>query len=134
MLFRSRTELKRTDIYGKTGTTNDSMDTWFAGYHPSLVAVVWMGYDTPRKLGDKETGGSLSLPVWIDFMKTALKGVPVQEPTAPEGVVNSGGEWFYEEYTRGTGVRSLGLEDRMPAAPATPEEEEKSSILDLFRR
>ena len=131
---KARTELKRSDIYGKTGTTNDSMDTWFAGYHASLVAVVWMGYDTPRKLGDKETGGSLSLPVWIEFMKTALKGVPVQEPNAPEGMVNSGGEWFYEEFTRGTGVRSLGLEDRMPAAPATPEEEEKSSILDLFRR
>jgi penicillin-binding protein 1A len=131
---KARIDLKRTDIYGKTGTTNDSMDTWFAGYHQSLVAVVWMGYDTPRKLGDKETGGSLSLPVWIDFMKTALKGVPTQELVAPEGLINSGGEWFYEEFTRGTGVRSLGLEDRMPAAATTPDEEEKSSILDLFRR
>lgn len=131
---KARIELKRTDIYGKTGTTNDSMDTWFAGFHQSLVAVVWMGYDTPRKLGDKETGGSLSLPVWIDFMKTALKGVPVQEPTPPEGLINSGGEWFYEEFTRATGVRSLGLEDRMPATTTAPDEEEKSSILDLFRR
>jgi penicillin-binding protein 1A len=131
---KARLDLKRTDIYGKTGTTNDSMDTWFAGFHQSLVAVVWMGYDTPRKLGDKETGGSLSLPVWIDFMKTALKGVPVQEPTPPEGLVNSGGEWFYEEFTRGTGIRSLGLQDRMPAASTAPDEEEKSSILDLFRR
>ena len=93
-----------------------------------------MGYDTPRKLGDKETGGSLSLPVWIEFMKTALKGVPVQEPSVPEGLVNTGGEWFYEEYTSGTGVRSLGLEDRTPAASTAPNEAEKSSILDLFRR
>ncbi len=131
---KARVELKRSDIYGKTGTTNDSMDTWFAGYHPTLVAVAWMGYDTPRKLGDKETGGSLSLPVWIEFMKTALKGVPVQEPSVPEGLVNTGGEWFYEEYTSGTGVRSLGLEDRMPAASTAPNEAEKSSILDLFRR
>ena len=130
---KARVELKRSDIYGKTGTTNDSMDTWFAGYHPSLVAVVWMGYDTPRKLGDKETGGSLSLPVWIDFMKTALKNVPIQEPIVPEGIVNSGGEWFYEEFTRATGVRSVGLEDKMPST-ASPNEEEKSSILDLFRR
>ena len=77
------------------------IDTWFAGYQPSSSAVVWMGYDNPRKLGDRETGGGLSLPVWIDFMETALKGVPVKEPTAPEGVVNVGGEWYYEEYARG---------------------------------
>ena len=128
---KAQAELKRTDIYGKTGTTNDSLDTWFAGFQHSLVAVVWMGYDTPRKLGDKETGGSLSLPVWIDFMRQALKGVPLQEPSAPEGVVNLNGEWYYEEYTRGTGVRSLGLEDKMPTAPS---EDEKNSILDLFRR
>ena len=130
---KARIELKRSDIFGKTGTTNDSMDTWFAGFHQSLVAVVWMGYDTPRKLGDKETGGSLSLPVWIDFMKTALKGVPTQELVVPEGLVNSGGEWFYEEFTRGTGVRSLGMEDKTPST-TTPDEAEKSSILDLFRR
>jgi hypothetical protein len=60
-----------------------------------------MGYDTPRSLGDRETGGGLSLPVWINFMETALKGVPVMEPAAPEGVVNVGGEWYYEEYARG---------------------------------
>ncbi len=70
--------MKRNDIYGKTGTTNDSMDAWFAGWHPSLVAVVWIGYDTPRKLGDKETGGGLALPVWIEYMQYALKGVPPQ--------------------------------------------------------
>ena len=128
---KAQAELKRTDIYGKTGTTNDSLDTWFAGFQHSLVAVVWMGYDTPRKLGDKETGGSLSLPVWIDFMRQALKGVPLQEPSAPEGVVSLNGEWYYEEDTRGTGVRSLGLEDKTPTAPS---EDEKNSILDLFRR
>jgi penicillin-binding protein 1A len=101
--------LKRTDLYGKTGTTNDSIDTWFNGFHPSVVAIVWMGYDNPRPLGDRETGGSMSLPVWINFMETALKGVPVTAPTAPEGVVNIGGEWFYDEYSRGGGVSSLGV-------------------------
>jgi penicillin-binding protein 1A len=106
---RAQRDLKRPDLYGKTGTTNDSIDTWFNGFQPTLVAVVWMGYDTPRSLGDRETGGGLSLPVWISFMDTALKGVPVMEPAAPEGVVNLGGEWFYEEYARGNGVGSLGL-------------------------
>ena len=77
--------LGRGDIFGKTGTTNDSMDAWFAGFHPSLVAVVWIGYDTPRKLGDRETGGGLALPVWIDYMAHALKGVPVQELDAARG-------------------------------------------------
>ena len=123
--------LKRDDIYGKTGTTNDSLDAWFAGFQRSVVAVVWMGYDNPRKLGDRETGGGLSLPVWIDYMQPVLKGVPVQEPPVPEGVVNIGGEWFYEEYTRGAGVSSLGLEDKLPEAPS---EDEKKSILDLFKR
>lgn len=99
---------KRPDLYGKTGTTNDSVDTWFNGFHPTLVAIVWIGFDQPKSLGDRETGGGLSLPVWIDFMHTALKGVPVMEPTAPPGVVNVGGEWFYEEYAAGGGVTSLG--------------------------
>lgn len=106
---RAQRDLKRPDLYGKTGTTNDSIDTWFNGFHPTLVAIVWMGYDNPRSLGDRETGGGLSLPVWINFMETALKGVPVMEPTAPEGLVNIGGEWFYEEFARGQGVASLGL-------------------------
>jgi penicillin-binding protein 1A len=106
---RAQRDLKRPDLYGKTGTTNDSIDTWFNGFHPTLVAIVWMGYDNPRSLGDRETGGGLSLPVWINFMDTALKGVPVMEPTAPEGLVNIGGEWYYEEFARGQGVSSLGL-------------------------
>ena len=56
------------DLYGKTGTTNDSMDAWFAGFQPTMAAVVWIGYDNPKKLGDRETGGGLSLPVWIEYM------------------------------------------------------------------
>ena len=128
---RAQGTLKRPDIYGKTGTTNDSMDAWFAGFQRSVVAVVWIGYDNPRKLGDRETGGGLSLPVWIDYMSQTLKGVPVEEPSAPEGLVNLGGEWYYEEFTHGNGVSSLGLDDKLPTAPS---EEEKKSILDLFKR
>lgn len=78
--------LGRNDLAGKTGTTNESKDTWFAGYQPSLVAVVWMGYDQPRTLGTSETGGGLSLPIWINYMATALKNVPPMYYQAPEGV------------------------------------------------
>jgi penicillin-binding protein 1A len=128
---RAQATLKRPDLYGKTGTTNDSLDAWFAGFNRSLVGVVWIGYDQPKKLGDRETGGGLALPVWIDYMGTALKSTPVSEMPAPEGLVNVGGEWYYEEYGPGNGIASVGLEDP-PAAPP-PTEEERKSILDLFK-
>jgi penicillin-binding protein 1A len=131
---RAQATLKRSDIYGKTGTTNDSMDAWFAGYHPTLAAVTWIGYDTPRKLGDRETGGGLSLPVWIAFMENALKTVPVMESAAPEGVVHVGGEWYYDEYVKGSGVSGLGLDDKPESNTLTlPPAEEKKKIMDLFR-
>ncbi len=128
---KARVALKRDDIYGKTGTTNDSMDAWFAGYHRNLAAVVWIGYDTPRKLGDRETGGGLSLPVWINFMETALKNMPVMDAIAPEGVVYVNGEWYFDEYARGGGVTSLGLGNERGGS--LPEPDEKKRILDLFR-
>lgn len=128
---RAQGTLKRPDIYGKTGTTNDSNDAWFAGWQKEVVGVVWLGYDQPRKLGDRETGGGLSLPVWIDYMSVALKGVPVSEPAPPPGVVNVGGEWYYDEYANGSGVSSLGMEEA-PEAPRN--DEERKSILDLFNR
>ncbi|CAN7250182.1 penicillin-binding protein 1A [Acidovorax sp. Leaf78] len=136
---RAQATLKRPDLYGKTGTTNDSVDAWFAGYQPTVAAVTWIGYDTPRNLGSRETGGGLSLPVWISFMERALKGVPVMEAKVPPGVVNVGGEWFYEEYARNAGVANVGLDDRSAASPAgtaphaPPPTEERNRILDLFR-
>ena len=145
---RAQATLKRPDVYGKTGTTNDSMDAWFAGFQPTITAVTWIGYDTPRKLGDRETGGGLSLPVWISFMETALKDIPVTEPTAPEGITRVGGEWYYEEFSgsggNGGGVSSLGAHNNAEAAnggistPAsgaakTPDPDEKKKLLDLFR-
>ncbi|MNZ84681.1 Penicillin-binding protein 1A [compost metagenome] len=134
---RAQATLKRPDIYGKTGTTNDSVDAWFGGFQPTLAAVTWIGYDTPRNLGSRETGGGLSLPIWISFMQHALKGVPVTELPVPPGVVNVGGEWYYEENARnaGGGGVSLGMEDG--AAPgngaAPPAPEGRNRILDLFR-
>lgn len=134
---RAQSTLKRPDLYGKTGTTNDAWDAWFAGFQPSLAAVTWIGYDTPRNLGSRETGGGLSLPIWISFMQTALKGVPVMEPTVPPGVVNVGGEWFYTEYARNAGVATLGLDTPVPGSVAPSQEapapEERNRILELFR-
>jgi penicillin-binding protein 1A len=127
--------LKRPDLYGKTGTTNDSMDAWFAGFQPTLAAVTWIGYDTPRRLGARETGGGLSLPVWIKFMEHALKNVPVTELVVPEGVVNVNGEWIYAEYANGAGVRSVGVNDLPDAETQViplPPADERRKILDLF--
>lgn len=134
---RAQGTLKRPDLYGKTGTTNDSVDAWFAGFQPTLAAVSWIGYDTPRNLGSRETGGGLSLPIWISFMQHALKGVPVAEMPVPAGVVNMGGEWYYEENAhRGGG--SLGMDASMgegsgSEATPPPASEERNRILDLFR-
>ena len=131
---RAQATLKRNDIYGKTGTTNDSMDAWFAGYHPTLTAVTWIGYDTPRKLGDRETGGGLSLPVWISYMQHALQNVPVAEPVPPAGLSHEGGDWAYAEFSKGSGVSSLGMEAK-PAGSneQLPVNDEKKKILDLFK-
>ena len=79
--------LGRSDLAGKTGTTNDARDTWFAGYTPDLVAISWMGYDQPRSLGHGETGSQSALPIWIDFMGPALKGLPQKGWSMPPGIV-----------------------------------------------
>ena len=135
---RAQATLKRPDIYGKTGTTNDAFDAWFAGFQPTMAAITWIGYDTPRNLGSRETGGGLSLPIWISFMERALKGVPVSEPSVPPGVVNVSGEWMYEEYARSGGVANVGLDAPSSggsgvAPTAPPATEERNKILDLFR-
>ncbi len=95
---RAQAQLKRSDLFGKTGTTNDAVDAWFAGFQPSLVAVAWMGYGEPRSLGERETGAALALPIWIDFMSSALKGVPTAKLAPPEGLMRSGDDWLYDEW------------------------------------
>jgi penicillin-binding protein 1A len=89
----ARPALGRADIAGKTGTTNESMDAWFAGYQSDVVAVAWMGFDKPKSLGDRETGGGLALPMWIRYMKTALNGVPESTRPVPAGVTQQDGDW-----------------------------------------
>lgn len=82
--------LKRHDLAGKTGTTNEYVDAWFCGYQMTVAGCAWIGFDQPRKLGDKETGGAAALPIWIGYMSRALKDVPVQTPEMPEGLVTFG--------------------------------------------
>ncbi len=79
--------LKREDIAGKTGTTNESRDSWFAGYQPRLVAVAWMGRDDNKPLGRGEWGGTAALGIWMDFMEDALKDIPEATIKRPEGMV-----------------------------------------------
>ena len=84
---RKALSLKRSDIGGKTGTTNDQRDAWFNGYSHDLVAVTWVGFDQLKPLGNKETGSSAALPMWIDFMRQALAGKPQRSLPQPEGLV-----------------------------------------------
>lgn len=79
--------LGRSDLAGKTGTTNDFIDAWFCGFNPGLVAVAWIGFDQPQTLGRNETGGSAALPIWMGYMGVALKGVPEQTFSPPPGIV-----------------------------------------------
>jgi penicillin-binding protein 1A len=79
--------LGRDDIAGKTGTTNEFVDAWFCGFQPTLVGITWAGFDQPRTLGRNQTGASVALPIWMDFMEKALKGVPEMRLTPPSGLV-----------------------------------------------
>ncbi|MDY6890285.1 MAG: penicillin-binding protein 1A [Pseudomonadota bacterium] len=79
--------LQRSDLAGKTGTTNEQVDTWFSGFNPHLVATVWVGFDQPAPLGRGEYGSSTALPIWIDYMEESLAGLPDRPPTPPDGVV-----------------------------------------------
>ena len=103
-------QLGREDLAGKTGTTSDSMDAWFCGFQPTLVGIAWMGFDQPRSLGDKETGGGAALPIWMSYMEKMLKDVPQAVYTMPENMaavpINEEGfhdesasliEYFYQE-------------------------------------
>lgn len=103
-------QLGRDDLAGKTGTTSDSMDAWFCGFQPTVVGISWIGFDQPRSLGDKETGGGAALPMWIDYMAKVLKDVPQAVYSMPENMVaariNESGmrdengaltEYFYQE-------------------------------------
>ena len=120
--------LKRTDLAGKTGTTNDSVDAWFAGYQPKIVGIAWIGFDQPKSLGSKETGGGIALPIWISYMQKVLKDMPMEERVAPEGLVQAGSDYYYAENPPGAGVHSLGLGDRAPTEEEKAKDEVKNEL------
>ncbi|MYN47532.1 PBP1A family penicillin-binding protein [Pseudoduganella sp. FT93W] len=121
-------KLGRPDLAGKTGTSSDAVDGWFAGYGGGIVAVSWMGYDDSKSLGGKEFGSSVALPIWIDYMKVALQNRPAQERPTPAGLTQVNGEWLYDEFMGDAARHSLDMEDYVPPGgenvtptpPATP--------------
>lgn len=115
---RAASDLGRRDLHGKTGTTNIA-DTWFNGYNQFLVASVWLGFSDNHAVGSRETGATASLPIWIDFMRTALDGVPQVEPPEPPGIVHANGELFLVEHPLSAGEGSGGESgDSEGSAPA----------------
>jgi penicillin-binding protein 1A len=112
--------LKRNDLQGKTGTTNDAKDGWFAGYQHQLVAIAWMGYDQPKSLGGREFGAQLALPIWVEFMQRALANVPQQPMAMPDGLTTIDGELFFADKTPGKGfVASIGVDSANPLEGAS---------------
>ncbi|NGZ84652.1 penicillin-binding protein 1A [Duganella aceris] len=108
--------LGRSDIAGKTGTSSDAVDGWFAGYGGGLVAVSWMGYDDSKSLGGKEFGSSVALPIWIDYMKVALPGRPPRDTPVPVGLTQVDGEWLYDEFTGDAARHTLDIDQTPPGA------------------
>ena len=131
----SAMSLGRNDLAGKTGTTNDHYDAWFAGFNPSLVAIAWIGYDNPADLGNNETGGKAALPIWMNYMAKALKGAKEFPFEPPEGIVtiplagelNKDGksvmEFIYAESQHSVGDGPAGLREANK-----PSEEVKNQI------
>ena len=117
---RGAAALGRSDIAGKTGTTNDNKDAWFVGFNPSVVTAVYIGFDKPRSMGRAGYGGTIAVPVWVEYMRFALKGTSVKPMKAPEGVVSNGGEVYMRE--RMTTSSDLALDNSgvapRPAQPA----------------
>ena len=102
--------LKRNDVGGKTGTTNEAVDVWFSGFTPTLATTVWMGFDQPKSLGTNEFGSGLALTTWLDYMQPVLKGVPETKPAPrPDGLLVDNGEYYFSEFPPGQAVASLDL-------------------------
>lgn len=134
--------LGRNDIAGKTGTTNDQKDVWFNGYTPTIAASAWMGFDNPTSLGNDETGGETALPMWINFMRDALKGEAITPLKAPETVIKGfvnpktgtvtakansrGGNW--EEFDSENAPKGIRAE---PAVPGDPKKLRKAGMTTL---
>ncbi len=120
---RRALSLNRTDIAGKTGTTNEAKDTWFNGFTPNLVATVWVGFDQERPLGEAEEGARTALPIWIDFMREALKGVAEQHRAMPDGIVTlriSPETGTLVRAENANGIPEMFIADHLPSARTQP--------------
>ena len=107
---RAHQVLKRNDVGGKTGTTNDAVDVWFSGFTPDLATTVWMGFDQPKSLGTNEFGSGLALSTWLDYMQPVLKGMPeAKQSPRPDGLLVENGEYYFAEFPPGQAVASLDL-------------------------
>ncbi|AFZ83308.1 penicillin-binding protein 1A [Candidatus Kinetoplastibacterium blastocrithidii (ex Strigomonas culicis)] len=97
---KARKALRRDDIAGKTGTTNDSVDAWFSGYTKDIVATAWVGFDQPKSLGSHETGSNIAMPVWINYMKDVIQERPEEqeEEKIPDGIIIYNNELYLEEF------------------------------------
>lgn len=102
--------LARQDLAGKTGTSSEAFDGWFAGYSGATTAVAWMGFDEPQSLGGREFGATLALPIWIDFMRSAMSGKPPYQMPQPAGVSQAGGDWMYDQFRDVGAVQALDLD------------------------
>ena len=103
-------KLGRQDIAGKTGTSSEAFDGWFAGYSGATTAVAWMGYDEPRSLGGREFGSTLALPIWTDFMRATLANKPLSATPQPAGVSQAQGDWMYEDFMAAGAIATLDLD------------------------
>ena len=129
---RAGAALQRYDIGAKTGTTNDAVDAWFVGYAGNLVAAGWVGYDQPKPLGSRETGGGLALPIWVDYMKSALKNVPEFTRDQPVDVVERNGLFFYADQINGE-IQALDLQDHVSPSTELAPVQKKTEANDNVR-
>jgi penicillin-binding protein 1A len=119
---RAAAGLKRSDLAGKTGTTNDYIDAWFCGYQPTVVGIAWIGFDQPKRMGNGETGGAAALPMWIGFMEHTLKNVPESWQEVPEGLVS-----ITANDPAGKASREMIYKELLPPAEEEEKEEPKQA-------
>jgi len=135
----------RDDIAGKTGTTNDSIDSWFSGYNADLVTTVWAGFDQPQSLGRNEYGGTVALPIWMNYMGAVLKDMPEHPPTEPDGLLKlridpvsgraatpSTPDAYFEVFKSEDSPPPMGEFDPGYQAPGSPLPADEAAPLDLF--
>ncbi len=137
--------LGRDDIAGKTGTTNDSIDSWFSGYNADLVTTVWAGFDQPQSLGRNEYGGTVALPIWMNYMGAVLKDMPEHPPAEPDGLLKlridpvsgraatpSTPDAYFEVFKSEDSPPPMGEFDPGYQAPGSPLPADEAAPLDLF--